>query len=259
MATAAQNIITVRNPIKSALRLLQSVPQTRVEQAAKQLVTVVSSIAAMNDVAKNLIGCEKAELPEIRRKLTELKTREKQLKSMTDPTLVGMPIFSLVPLTWRRKDGMPYLAVFSIDSEKFEIAMVGERRYRADRGGSELSWQRTFNPKLSKDVLACYADVVEAVAKKARSSRKTTRLRAEFRGMMPTTVKQRIKEVKPLFQEIFIVTEVSDWKMETSPIPAPPKDPDPLVVGFDGTSYRLIAKFDTTSIEEAAADYLNLQ
>ena len=256
MATAAQNIVTVRNPIKSALSLVQSVPQARVEQAAKQLVTVVSSIAAMNDVVENLIGCEKAELPEIRRKLTELKTREKQLKSMTDPTLVGMPIFSLVPLTWRRKDGMPYLAVFSIDSEKFEIAAVGKRTLY---GSSRVYWKRTFEPKLSKDVLACYADVVETVAKKARSSRKSIRLRAEFRGMMPAAVKQRIKEVKPLFQEIFIVTEVSDWKMETSPIPAPPKDPDPLVVGFDGTSYRLIAKFDTTSIEEAAADYLNLQ
>jgi len=64
-----------------------------------------------------------------------------------------------------------------------------------------------------------------------------------YTGLIPQPVKEKIQEAKEHFQEIYILTEVADWKLER------PKR-DPLVVGFAGDSLWLIADYDTTPTEE---------
>jgi len=60
-------------------------------------------------------------------------------------------------------------------------------------------------------------------------------------------VKVKILKAHRLFREIFILAEPLNWGLED--VASLPRDP--LVVGWDGTGLSLIAKFDTTPLEEA--------
>jgi hypothetical protein len=75
-------------------------------------------------------------------------------------------------------------------------------------------------------------------------------IRATFAGLIPADVKREIQYAKGLgvFEEIFILAEVTDWKVEVS------RQGDPLVVGFDGRNFWLIATFDTTTLERYVYD-----
>jgi hypothetical protein len=82
------------------------------------------------------------------------------------------------------------------------------------------------------------------------------RIEAQFSGLVPDTVRQVIRRAEQCsgFKEVFILAEVSVWKKSLEPAPVMSRHPDPLVVGFDGARYWLLAKFDVTTLEQAVSD-----
>jgi hypothetical protein len=72
-------------------------------------------------------------------------------------------------------------------------------------------------------------------------------LAAEYTGLIPFDVKDKIAKAKPLFSEIFILAEPIGWSL-TKPAILPA---DPIVVGWDGKGLYFIAEYDTTPVEDA--------
>lgn len=166
--------------------------------------------------------------------------------------LSGYPLFSLEPLKWRNKDGFPRLAVFTLDSPTTEFAVVAGREGYYTR---KLKW-RQERPPLPKAMLACYADVMALLAERAKTKKKSVRLSAEFMSFIPSDVKARIAEARPNFKQLFVIAEVPKWTVteRNAPKPRPRPTADPLVVGFDGVSFWLVAAFDATPLERYIED-----
>jgi hypothetical protein len=77
-------------------------------------------------------------------------------------------------------------------------------------------------------------------------SSKETLVEDTFIGLLPCKTREKISKYKGEFQEVFILAE-AHWKVTVV------RNPDPLVIGFDGYNFWLIDKFDLTSVEAYAA------
>jgi hypothetical protein len=77
---------------------------------------------------------------------------------------------------------------------------------------------------------------------------------ARFTGVIPHSVKQKIKLYQPEFREIVIVAEAAWDLAKTRKAASMPVSCDPLIVGWDGDFFWLIDQFDTTSLEQLASD-----
>ena len=71
----------------------------------------------------------------------------------------------------------------------------------------------------------------------------------KFGGFIPEEIKWEMVRAwtSRLFQSIFIVSEVRDWREN---VVITSLQGDPLVVGYDGYQFWLIAVFNTTTLEE---------
>ena len=87
-------------------------------------------------------------------------------------------------------------------------------------------------------------------------SNKERFISARFEGIIPNEIRNIIRSAQSsgLFKEVFLLAEVPKWKKATRPTPQPIAQGDPLVIGWDGINFRLIAAFDTTPIEQYIAD-----
>jgi hypothetical protein len=166
--------------------------------------------------------------------------RVEELEGLLRPTNVWYPPVSLDALRqFRTKEGWPSIAVFSLHFPTFEIYV------RKNAYGT----QPEFRPLLPWQLQECFDDVVERLRKHVIRERKPrgVRLAAKFTGLIPADVKVKILKAQRLFRDIFILAEPLQWSLEdVAKLPR-----DPLVVGWDGTGLSLIAKFDTTPLEEA--------
>lgn len=236
--------LVVRNPIKAAVRLARGGVPDQLEAFVVERKRTIRNLEALKTLQGSLFGLERGLVPVIASQKKELAQTARQLESLDK--LKQYAMFSLAPLTWRDKQGFPRLAVFSLDSPEFEISYVGKRSEWFDR----LAWKSRITPKLPHDMAQCYSDVTKRLAVTAKKSRKTTRLRATFSGLIPEEARKQIIQAREIFSQIFIVAEVKQWDLEQSVIPRPT---DPLVVGYDGKHFWLVTAFDPTSLEEFIA------
>lgn len=237
--TAVSTDLVVRNPIKAAVRLSRRMSVQDIENISSEHESTVEVLNRIDQLQSGLLPIERGLLPVIRSKKTEVARRVQQLKSFDKLNQYAM--FSLEPLKWRNKQGFPRLAVFSLESPNFELSVIG--RY----GYNRHLWNQKVNPKLPKDMKQCYNDVLNKLSEIAKQTKKTTRLRAQFAMLIPQAIKEEITRVRGEFKEMFVVAEVPRWDFKQTAIPRPHKDP--LVVGYDGSNYWLIAAFDPTSLE----------
>ncbi|MBI2482861.1 hypothetical protein HYV74_01625 [Candidatus Uhrbacteria bacterium] len=157
-----------------------------------------------------------------------------------------LPAFQRIPfpalaevLQWRNEQGMPALAPFSPQSDRFTIRVEPD------------SWNngpRTIEPHLPAPVLACYEDVFLKLEE--RRGRRNVRVEAAvtFTGTIPSDVREAIRAAQQTFSDVRILAEVERWQIEEHAPPA--LRTDPLVIGYDGVEFWLIAAFDLTPLEE---------
>jgi hypothetical protein len=182
-------------------------------------------------------GASRDQIKEARRNNLQ---RIEELEGRLRPTNAWHPPVSLDALRqFRTKEGWPSIAIFSLNFPTFEIYV------RKNAYGT----QPNFTPVLPWQLQQCFDDVVERLRKHVIREQKPrgVRLAARFSGLIPADVKVKILKARRLFREIFILAEPLNWSLEdVAKLPR-----DPLVVGWDGTGLSLIAKFDTTPLEEA--------
>lgn len=145
-------------------------------------------------------------------------------------------------LRWRNPDGWPTIAPFSIESPRFEFAVHPSGGW--DRG----EVRRVIHPALPPPLRECYGDVFEKLGRR-ESAWKSIHLAVTFTGVLPPEVRATVIAAKRHFTQVLVLAEVDHWQIEEREIPA--IRTDPLVVGFDGQDFWLIAAFDLTPIEEA--------
>ncbi|MBI4142543.1 hypothetical protein HY480_01565 [Candidatus Uhrbacteria bacterium] len=140
-------------------------------------------------------------------------------------------------LGWRNDDGMPTLAPFSVERDTFEF-----RIDQWNRGGINVG----LPPPLGR----CYDDVY-ALLRKRKNGRGNVEIRAtaRFDGVIPDDVRRMIVGVKEQLKDIRILAEVEHWKIKETELPM--LNADPLVIGYDGEEFWLLAAFDITPLEEA--------
>jgi hypothetical protein len=219
--------------------------------ATKQQEAAAGVITRLTELETTLLPIERAMIPTIRSKKAEAAQRVAQFGS---PEKLGQyPIFSVEPLTWRNKDGFPRLAVFSLESPDFELSVAGREYYDSYNDSYRRRWTEKISPKLPPEMAACYKDVLRDLKQRAKKERKSMKLRTQFAMLIPQEVRQKITEVRGEFKEILIVAEAPKWDFKQKAIPRP-KNTDPLVVGYDGANYWLIAAFDPTPIEQYVRD-----
>ncbi len=239
MNTAVSAVEVVSNPVKVALSLSRRLSEDEIKSIAPERELAVADLSKIDQLRSSLLPVEKSILPIVNAKMTEIANRIKKLDSFGK--LNQYSLFSLESLTWRDGDGFPRLAVFSIESPSFELAVIGRRR------DGRIAWSKKINPRIPKDMMNCYGDIFGKLSEIARQTQKTIRLRAQFGMLIPKSVKDKIAQVRGQFKEIFIIAEAPHWDLAlTSPSP----QRDPLVVGYDGANYWLIAWFDPTTLEE---------
>ena len=246
--------------VAAALAHTESIVPVDEKRAATELTKKRREMVGLTLAQNSLLGIE----ADARAKLQH--TRDKLRKSITALEAVVLPgvqsykPFDLEPLTWRDTDGLPRLVVFGLNEAVFHYS---EEVTVDDIGRIEDS--AGFVPGyLPANLQACYRDIERLVRKVARRYKSTAVLEVTFTGIIPDDVKSKITDARYIFgDEIYIVAEPSKMAIRKQPPkrkplpPLPIRNGDPLVIGFDGKQYRLIAAFDLTSIEQLVRDRVN--
>lgn len=154
---------------------------------------------------------------------------------------------------------MPLFAMFHID--KPLCTMEGHARH-----GRGLQKFVLSEPAILAKLVPETANMLQELCAKDLPEW-TSRARcisSRFAGAIPAEVRTSIREARPKFEQIYIVTESPEWEMEAfeertsegvytrlNPKPIPQRDP--LVIGEKNGKFWLIAVFDTTPTEEYVA------
>jgi hypothetical protein len=155
-------------------------------------------------------------------------------------------------LTWRRKDGWPSLAIFSLDAPLCEFFWKDWNADDSHASKEELNlawagrrWPENFRKKYYSDVF----DRLEILArnKYPDDHRGCARIAAQFSGLLPEKTKGKLEGLRNLFgSRMFVVREAPEWKLNTW---VAPRKWDPLLVGTDYDGLWLLDEFDLTPLE----------
>lgn len=237
--------ITVLEKIIKQARSTPTDPAT----IAAELKSVNASIKSADVYAKQIFGIEARSQVKLDAERESLAMR-KAVLSHRSKTGLDYPPISLDALRKHRtKAGWPSVAVFCLDSPDFKIEVKGRWRQDPPSWDNRYSVSAKISPELPKAISDCYKDVIAQLTKRCKSEQKSYKLCAAFDGLIPLEVKQKIKEAKHAFKQIFILAEPPAWSLKATAVVQPKVDP--LVVGWDGNGLCLIAEFDTTPVEEA--------
>jgi len=242
---------TIKDPVKAAAKLARKLTQKEIDAAAdgqRQALNVLEKIESfqsamlpIEQLSDEKVNAARVEAVRLSKRLTDI---EKLHQYAT---------FSTEPLMWRNRFGFPRLAVFNLNSPYVALSVVASQPdWRGRR-----TWKRATTPTYPKLILDCYTDVHAAMMLRAKEIKKSIHLKAQFEGLIPTEVKEKIAAAKPHFKEMFLVAETPSWKVETVAIPPPNRDP--LIVGFDGHNLWLVAAFETTPLERYIQDEWSLE
>lgn len=238
----------MKNSVQEALALAEETSPTQVKVLTKQMVELGEKVDAASSFAKGLYGIEAQAKSEFEEALERLEKEQRVLREKT--AFAGKYAhLSMIPLTWRDENGWPKLAVYCLDSPKFELSVTGYRDYYGYSEYGPTRYRSTVSPKLPEPISSCYSDVMKSLRKTASNRRKTQKLSCKFQGLIPADVKEKIAAARADFKKnIFIVAEPKDGFVlnEESFVEI---NRDPLVVGFQGNSLWLIADFETTTVE----------
>lgn len=218
---------------------LQHVRPVNPKLAQTSLTEVEPAIQRVIQLRNGLYPVESDAVGTIDQILTSLAQRQQQLAAIVNGE-VAYPVFDPRPLSWRNKKGFPTLAPFSIYHPMLEFRVVGRRK------SWDIAYTRETTPDLPEPLICHYNDVFSTLEKVAKQRESTVKLNARFKGIIPTSVKDEIATAQEHLNYIYVIAEVDDWQVDVIAIP---QIRDPLVIGFDGANWRLIATFDLTPVE----------
>lgn len=247
----------MRGIVKECFNLSTVATEEDIAQATNHLLQVESKIAEGESRLSDLFGFEIKAKPRLREGLDELTREKARLKRLSE--FGRFPCLNLEPFRWRNKNGWPKLALFSLDSATCEISIQVKARRNSWGEQRGFQYARSSSPRLPEAIASCYEDVFQALMLKAKEEKASVSLSTAFLGIMPDTVRSTIKEVGPAFEQIFLVVESKQWQMAIKKAPKPiPREADPLVVGFDGENFWIIASFDPTPLERMVKDWFSI-
>jgi hypothetical protein len=122
-------------------------------------------------------------------------------------------------------------------------------------GSAGIGWRIALGVIISLvSGIAAKAISDHRVMKRCGKAALAYKISARFDGLIPERIRQKIRRAQSLgiFKEIFILAEVPGLAIEESEMPKPAQIGDPLVIGFDGSGFWLIAAFDTSPVEAMA-------
>ncbi len=200
-------------------------------------------IAGTKQFKAGLLPVEAGSIPHIESKIKEWESERDNLKaSLVFST--PYPLLSLEPFTWRDEVGYPALVPFALNSTEFTLTT------------NDNSQGFSISPSLPGPIVQCFKDVAERLKTIERTQRKQARLRTKFAGIIPPAVKAKISFARADFNDqIFLVAEAAKWTLD---LIEPINIGDPLVVGWAEDRLWLIDAFDTTPVEQAMMEHLNI-
>lgn len=242
------------NPVELMLRSARLPTTEQVSIAKKSLEEIRESILRADALHGGLLGIEVNAKKDIESQIQVLELRKKALEMEVKCGTSGKyKLLDTAALTWRRPDGWPSLAIFSLNSPTFSIAVSHSNNYFNDT----IRVRTTVSPSaLPANLRKSYDDVVKKL-KQETASGETSTLSCKFEGVIPLEVKEKITKSRKDFEEIFIIAEPANYTLRKHAIKVRPPSPDPLVVGLQDGTLWLIAAFDVTSVEQAMLQSVN--
>lgn len=240
------------NPVKAALQLAHKVEVPLDPAAARKMLDKKRSEARrLRDLKADLLPIERESFGDLDKKLNDVNIEIDALISALVPNPKALPVLDLACLTWRDDQGFPRLVPYDLDATSHKIAF-------GLRVSTGAGWQPRIHsystPTLPKLLRECYGDLTKTL-RELRQKGKNIEISTRFEGTIPDHIRDLIYGAKHVFKELYIVAEASNWIVTHREAPKRKQpSPDPLLIGFDGEQYRLIAAFDTTTIEQLAAD-----
>jgi len=244
--------------VAAALRHTENIAAPEGKDALTELKKRRTQLARLTDLQGSLLGVEQVARDRVQTERDKLRKRVGELEAVVLPAVSSYKVFDLEPLSWRDGDGLPRLVPFHVEQSLFHISTEMH---------TDGTVKNHYVPQgLHKLLGQCYADVERKISKLARAKTETVTLEVLFTGVIPDDVRAKIAEVRTLFgKEIYIVAEAEQAALTyreptTKPKPAPRRsirNGDPLVIGFDGRQFRLIAAFDLTPVEQLVRDRVN--
>lgn len=223
-------------------RALKFTHQVTPAQAKERLVTLEKVVQRIRSDKDNLLPIEVAAAPLLDESIDKIMDEYLAMKSIANSNL-KYDIFDLQPLTWRNTHGFPQLVPFNLYNPNFHMTVT----FRWD--ASKLA--RAIEPNLPQELAGYYDDVFERLDQRARRNQATISLTTQFKGMLPEDVKAKIAEADGKLRYLHMVAEVENWGVRETAVPRPG---DPLVIGYDGACWRLVADFDLTDLEKSIKD-----
>lgn len=254
------------NPVKAAAAIARPIDvPSDPDEARKLLATRRRELVQAESLRRELLPVEESARRKATEKIEALRSQIDALATVVcTPAL--LPIFDLECLRWRNDKGFPHLAIFKVDETSFALEVVVEDA--TDSWGVRRTRLANASTVADRnDLEACYRDVYQTLRQLRASDKKDKErgieITATFTGAIPDHVRDLIAVAQGMSfgDNLYIVAQVSDWKVTRpkrkvtrAPQPTRTVEGDPLLVGWDGQRWRLIAEFDTTDIEKLAAD-----
>ena len=230
-------LVMQQTVLQKAVTWAICVPASEFEEARAKLTLLQKNVELGEIASKNLLGIEQVAKKQLDNTLLGLRHERDQLSMLIACEERNYRQLSLKPLTWRNKDGLPLLGVFSLTSAEFKIEYKCVWGYSAEA-------KMSLCPTLPQPIWDCYEDVQQWCRRKVGNSGRAG-VTAQFVGIIPNKVKTKIREAQSIFgNQIFLIAELKDLQVKV----------DPLVVGWDGKGLWLIDVFDITPIEDAMVE-----
>jgi hypothetical protein len=244
--------------VAAALRHTEGLVVPVGKNALSELYKRRAQLGRLTDLQSTLLGVEEVARDHVQRERDKLRKRVSELEAVLLPAVTTYKVFDLEPLTWRDANSLPRLVVFALNNALFHFSTE-----MYDDGTIKEQYVPTDLPSA---IMKCYDDVQKRITKIARSKRMTVSLDVQFTGVIPDVVRGQIADARHVFgKEIYLVAEPAKAELKhrtptsrPKPVPPPPiRGGDPLVIGFDGRQFRLIAAFDLTPVEQLVRDRVN--
>lgn len=250
-------------------------------ESEADVASVTAELSRLKSIRSNLLGLEYQAAEQLDRQIVELE------QTLTTAA-TRLPIVSTEIFKMRDRRGYPRLVPFGLGDHRITLGANHSsvasnlREYYADvsqrlRAKTSVSWNRG-NPEGS--VIGAFIGIIIGVAMISGAiinsmslgiplvlvtagvilaftyvgsifSETDISISAEYHGIIPDQVRDLINQELRHFDEICILAEVEEWKVNKVIRPRL----DPLVIGYKKSSktWFLLASYDTTPLEEYVA------